>query len=338
MVPMARLSSQFVSRVHQRARDAVAALPAVSLGRYPTAVEELTRLRAALGSGPRLLVKRDDAIPFALGGNKVRKLELVLAEAKAQNADTLVTCGGVHSNHARVTAAAAARMGLACRLIINGQRPEHPTGNARLHELTGATIEYVPDRAARVPAMERAVEQLRAQGKRPYAVPLGASTPLGALGYVRAVGELVSQGLVPDAIVVATSSGGTLAGLLAGVELHTLATRVIGISADDPAASIAAGVRGILDGMAPLLGLDTPPAAGLTIEVDDSFVGEGYGISTPVSTEALELTARTEGLFLDPTYTAKAMAALISYVRTGRFRGDETVLFWHTGGQVELVG
>ncbi|MSR06792.1 MAG: pyridoxal-phosphate dependent enzyme [Gemmatimonadetes bacterium] len=334
---MARLSSQFVSRTHQRARDAVAALPTVSLGRYPTAVEELTRLRGALGAGPRLLVKRDDAIPFALGGNKVRKLELVLGEAKSQNADTLVTVGGVHSNHARVTAAAAARLGLGCRLLINGARPDRPTGNARLHELTGATIEYIPDRAARAPAMASALEQLRAQGKRPYAVPLGASTPLGALGYVRAVGELVSQGLVPDAIVVATSSGGTLAGILAGVELHTLATRVVGVSADDPAASIAAVVRDLLDGMTPLLGLDVPLGAGLTIEVDDSFVGGGYGVATPASTEALELAARSEGLFLDPTYTAKAMAALISYVRTGRFRGDETVLFWHTGGQVELT-
>lgn len=334
---MARLSSQFVTRAHQRARDAVLAIPTVSLGRYPTPLEELTRLRSALPDGPRLLVKRDDAIPFALGGNKVRKLEMMLADAKVRNADALVTIGGVHSNHARVTAAAAARLGLSCHLIINGTRPDRPTGNARLHQLVGATIEYVSDRSARVPAMEHAMERLRAEGRRPYAVPLGASTPLGALGYVRAVGELVSQGLVPDAIVVATSSGGTLAGILAGVELHTLATRVIGVSADDPAAAIAGNVRSILEGMASLLGMDTAPAAGLEIEVDDSFVGDGYGIPTNASTEALEVAARREGLFLDPTYTAKAMAALIAYVRAGRFRGDETVLFWHTGGQVELT-
>src|SRR6185503_4564005 len=238
---MARLSSQFVTRAQQRGRDAVAAMTTVTLGRYPTPLEELTRLRAALGPGPRLLVKRDDAIPFAFGGNKVRKLETVLADARAQGADTIITIGGVHSNHARVTAAAAARLGFACRLVINGSRPDHPTGNARLHELTGAVIEYVPDRAARVPTMDRIAGELRAAGKRPYTVPLGASNPLGALGYVRAVGELVSQGLVPDVIVVASSSGGTLAGLMAGVELHALATRVIGVSADDPAASIAAG-------------------------------------------------------------------------------------------------
>jgi D-cysteine desulfhydrase/L-cysteate sulfo-lyase len=185
--------------------------------------------------------------------------------------------------------------------------------------------------------MERAVERLRAEGRRPYAVPLGASTSLGALGYVRAVGELVSQGLVPDAIVVSTSSGGTLAGIIAGVELHTLATRVVGVSADDPSASIAASVRSILDGMAPLLGMDTPPGMEGSIDVDDSFVGKGYGIPTDASTEAIQLSARTEGLFLDPTYTGKAMAALFAYVRTGRFREDETVLFWHTGGQVELT-
>lgn len=334
---MGRLSSQFVHRGHQRARDAIASLPTVALGRYPTPVEELTRFRSALPKAPRILVKRDDAIPFALGGNKVRKLDLVLAEARAQNADTLVTIGGVHSNHARVTAAAAARLGLGCRLIINGTRPERPTGNARLHELAGAQIEYVADRADRVPAMNLAVERLRASGRRPYAVPLGASTPLGALGYVKAVGELVSQGLVPDTIVVSTSSGGTLAGIIAGLELHSFATSVVGVSADDPSASIAATVRSILDGMAPVLGLDTPLGTEQPIEVDDSFVGPGYGIPTTASTEALELAARSEGLFLDPTYTAKAMAGLISYVRTGRFRGDETVLFWHTGGQVELV-
>ena len=334
---MARLSSQFVSRSHQRARDALAGFPTASLARYPTPLEELPRLRGAVGTGPRLLAKRDDAISFGLGGNKVRKLELVLAQATGEGADTVVTIGGVHSNHARVTAAAAARLGMACVLIINGERPAHPTGNARLQELAGARIEYVPDRASRVPAMERAVERLRAEGRRPFAVPLGASTPVGAMGYARAVGELVSQGMVPDAIVVASSSGGTLAGLLAGIELHALATRVVAISADDPAADIAATVRGILDGMSPLLGLDVPLAGGLGIEVDDTFVGEGYGVATPASVEATELAARTEGLFLDPTYTAKAMAGLISYVRAGRFRSDETVVFWHTGGTVELV-
>lgn len=335
---MGRLSSQFVTRSSARARETLNGIPSVALGRYPTPVDELARLRAALGpAAPRLLVKRDDAIPFAFGGNKVRKLEMVLADAQSQRADTVITVGGVHSNHARVTAAAAARLGLSCLLVINGERPIHPAGNARLHELAGATIQYVPDRARRVPAMERAVERLRKEGRHPYPIPLGASNSLGALGYVRAVGEIVSQGLVPDAIVVASSSGGTLAGLLAGIELHALATRVIAVSADDLAADIAAEVRRILDGMAPLLGLDVPPATGAEIVVDDSFVGDGYGIPTAASREALELTARTEGLFLDPTYTAKAMARLIAGTRRAEFRPDETVLFWHTGGQVELT-
>jgi 1-aminocyclopropane-1-carboxylate deaminase/D-cysteine desulfhydrase-like pyridoxal-dependent ACC family enzyme len=335
---MARLSSQFVTRAHQRARDALSGVPAVSLARYPTALEDLPRLRAALGTGaPRLVAKRDDSISFAFGGNKVRKLEMVLADAVVREADTLVTIGGVHSNHARVTAAGAARLGMECVLVINGERPAHPTGNARLHELAGARIEYVPDRAARIPTMHRVVERLVVSGRRPYPIPLGASNPLGALGYARAVGELVSQGLVPDAIVVASSSGGTLAGLLAGVDLHALATRVIAVSADDPAADITAEVRRILDGMGPLLGQDGPMAPGSQVQVDDSFVGGGYGVPTRESTEALQLAARTEGLFLDPTYTAKAMAGLIARVRTGAFTPDETVLFWHTGGQVELT-
>src|SRR6185503_817735 len=162
---------------------------------------------------PRLVVKRDDAIPFAFGGNKVRKLEMVAARALADGADTLITVGGVRSNHARATAAAAARLGLKCVLIINGAPPAHPTGNALLDRLVGAEIEYVGSREERVPAMRRAAERLQAAGRHPFEVPLGASTPLGALGYVRAVAELAGQDCVPDVVIVASSSGGTLAGL-----------------------------------------------------------------------------------------------------------------------------
>lgn len=302
----------------------------VALLSGPTPVQEMWRLRAAIGGGPRLLVKRDDAIPFGFGGNKVRKLEFVLAEAAAAEADVVVTVGGLQSNHARATAAAAAKLGLGCVLILNGKPPERLSGNTLLDRLLGAEIEFIPSRAERASAAESTLERLRREGRRPFFVPLGASTPVGALGFVSAVGELVEQGVVPDVIVHAGSSGGTQAGLVAGVARHGLSTRVIAVSADDPADSIAATVQRIVRGIEGLAGFDRP------IEVDDTRVGEGYGIATAESRAAQELAAHTEALFVDHTYTAKALGALIDYVRSGRFTPDQTVLFWHTGGQVGL--
>ncbi|HSQ30507.1 MAG TPA: D-cysteine desulfhydrase family protein [Gemmatimonadaceae bacterium] len=296
----------------------------------PTPVQEMARLRAALGGGPRLLVKRDDAIPFGFGGNKIRKLEFVLADVLAAGADVVVTVGGVQSNHARATAAAAAKLGLGCVLVLNGSPPERPTANALLDRLLGARIEYIPSRAERTAASEEVVARLRSEGRRPYFVPLGASTSLGALGFVAAIDELVEQGIAPDVIVHAGSSGGTQAGLVAGIARHGLPTRVIAVSADDPAESVAATVRGIIRGIDGLSGFDGP------IEVDDGHVGAGYGVATDASRNAQELAARTEALFVDHTYTAKALGALVAYVRTGRFDANETVLFWHTGGQVGL--
>jgi L-cysteate sulfo-lyase len=315
--------------------DAIAALPLV---RAPTPLEEMVRLRAALGDGgPRLLVKRDDAIPFGFGGNKVRKLQIVAAQALATGADTLITCGGVQSNHARATAATAARLGLGCVIVANGDRPPRLTGNALLLELLGAEVEYVASRAERDPGMERAAERLRREGRVPYVIPLGASTPRGALALARAVGEMLRQVAAPDVIVHACSSGGTQAGLLVGCALNGLSTRVIGVSADDPAAEAAGAVERIVAGMGPLLGLDGDElATACPIEVDDSFVADGYGLASEASREAQRLAARTEALFVDHTYTAKALAALIAYTRDGRLRDGQTVLFWHTGGQVAL--
>lgn len=332
-----RTTRQAADAPATHALERLAAIPPVGLLRSPTPVEEMTRLRSALGGGPRLLVKRDDAIPFAFGGNKVRKLDLVAADAIAAGADTLLTVGGVQSNHARVTASTAARLGMRCILIANGTRPEHPTANALLDALVGADVEYVATRQDRVPAMHAAAERIRRAGGRPYEVPLGASTALGALGFVRAIGELVTQGTVPDVIVHASSSGGTQAGLVAGCALHGLRTRVVGVSADDPASEIASIVSSLVAGIGTLLGIDGAAlAASRTIEVDDGFVGSGYGIPTDASHDAQRLAARTEALFVDHTYTAKALAALVARVRDGRFRDGETVLFWHTGGQVGL--
>jgi L-cysteate sulfo-lyase len=309
----------------------------VALGALPSPLEEVHRLRAALGTNARIFVKRDDAIPFGFGGNKVRKLAVVAAQALADGADTLITVGGVQSNHARATAATAAKLGLRCHLIANGNRPNKLTGNALLDALLGAEVEYVAARTDRVPAMKRAAERIRAAGGNPVEVPLGASTPVGAIGFVRAVGELIEQGVRPDVIVHATSSGGTQAGLTAGCVLHGLSTRVIGVSADDPAADVEHQVRSIIDGMkAPLGSVMEAIARDARIEVDDTFVGGGYGVPTPASIEAQGLAARTEALFVDHTYTAKALAALVQYVRDGRIPGDATVVFWHTGGQVGL--
>ena len=315
----------------------LARLPHVPLGHYPTPVEEMTRLREALGGGPRLLVKRDDAIPFGFGGNKVRKLQYVLAEALAAGADTIVTCGGVQSNHARATTAAARRHGLHPVLVANGAPPDQPTANALLDQLMGAEIHYVAGREDRTPGMKAQAERLQAEGRRPYIVPLGASTPLGALGYVHAVTELLDQVPAPDVIVHACSSGGTQAGLLAGCALHAIPTRVIGISADDPAADVTRAVRHTITGMGALLDVDGEElAAQCRVDVRDDFVGGGYGIPTEASREAQQLAARTEALFVDHTYTAKALGAMIRLVQSEAVRSDQVVLFWHTGGQVGL--
>ncbi len=313
--------------------ESLARLPTVALAPAVTAVEEMRRLASALGFGGRLLVKRDDTIGFAFGGNKVRKLRYVAAEAQQQHADAFVTSGGVQSNHARVTAAAAARLGMRCVLVANGSPPERLTANALLDRLLGAEVRYVANREDRAPAMQLAADDLRRDGHRPFVIPIGASTPLGALGYVDAMRELLQQIDPPDVIVHSTSSGGTQAGLVAGCALAGAATRVIGISADEPSAALERQIRDILDGIGPLLGTDR---VGAPVEVDDRFVGEGYGRPTAESRAAIEMTARTEAIFLDPTYTAKAMAGLVALIRAGAFTSSQTVLFWHTGGQVAL--
>ena len=312
-------------------------IPSVPLGQLPSPIERMDRLRDALGGGPALFIKRDDAIPFAFGGNKVRKLPYVIAEALAQGADTLITCGGIQSNHARATTAAAVKYGLTPVLVANGAAPDKASGNALLDQLMGAEVHYVSSREARAPAMAMLADGLRAACRKPYIVPLGASTPLGALGYVRAVGELIEQGVRPDVIVHACSSGGTTAGLASGCTLHGLATRIIGVSADDPAAGVLRIVRETVAGVGTLLledGEDLSRRA--AVEIDDTQVGEGYGIPTERSREAQRLAATKEAIFVDHTYTAKALGALIAWVREGRFQPSETVVFWHTGGQVGI--
>jgi D-cysteine desulfhydrase family pyridoxal phosphate-dependent enzyme len=318
-------------------RQRLSRFPALPFLPAPTIVEEMPRLMLLLGGGPRLLIKRDDAIPFGFGGNKVRKLSLVAARAVAEGADTLITAGGVQSNHARATAAAAAKLGLRAVLVANGEPADRLTANALLDNLLGADVVYVPRREDRAPKIVEIADRLRGEGRRPFPIPIGASTPLGALGFALAVAELVEQMPAPDVIVHSTSSGGTQAGLVAGCRLLGLHTRVVGISADDSAESLTAQIRAIISGIADLLDVDPDQLSrGTPIEVNDRFVGDGYGVPTDASREAIELIARTEAIFLDPTYTAKAMAGLIACVRRQEFKEHQTVLFWHTGGQVGL--
>jgi D-cysteine desulfhydrase family pyridoxal phosphate-dependent enzyme len=309
-------------------------LPTIPLAPEPTPIQPLNRFTAALGKrAPKLFIKRDDLLSFGLGGSKVRKIQVVAAEASSTGADTLITCGGVQSNHARVTAAAGATLGMDVVLVLNGSPPAGATGNLLLSQLFGAEVHYVRSRADRVPAMNAIADDLRSRGRRPFIVPLGASTATGAAGMARGVGELAASALRPDMIVHATSSGGTQAGLIAGCSLFGLRSRVVGISADDAACSIAETVSRLLADLAPRLGASAAAVgASDRVNVDDRFVGEGYGIPTPASTEALQLLARTEGILLDPVYTAKAMAAVIAKIADGELTADQTVLFWHTGG------
>lgn len=318
-------------------RDALARVPMLPLVAVPSPVEPMPRLSAVLGGGPRLFIKRDDAIPFGFGGNKVRKLAFVAAQARADKADTLITAGAIQSNHARVTASVAAKLGMRAILVVNGADTGCRTGNALLDSLLGAEIEYVGSREDRGPRMHEIAERLWQEGRRPFVIPVGASTPLGALGYVCALLELLDQMALPDVIVHASSSGGTQAGLVAAARLLGLSVRIVAISADESAQTIQGEVRAILAGIGDLLAIRPDDLErGTAIDVDDRFVGDGYGVPTPASREAIELTARTEAIFLDPTYTAKAMAGLIAYVRQQRFTDRQAVVFWHTGGQVGL--
>lgn len=314
---------------------ALRALPSEPLTRHPTPIDRLDRLRQALGPDvPSLFIKRDDLLTFGMGGNKVRKLQTVLAEARRTGADTLITCGGVQSNHCRATAAAGAALGMRVILVVNGPPQDRPTGNALLDRLFGADVRHVPTREARAATMDAVARELEQQGRKPFVIPLGASTPTGAAGFARGVEEVLAAGVSPTAIVHASSSGGTQAGLIAGCALFGLKPRIVGVSADEPSLSLAAIVRGLLESLAANLGAaDNAIGLDRTIEVDDSQVGEGYGIPTPQSSEALELTARTEGIVLDPVYTAKAMAGLVAMIHDRQFTAADRVLFWHTGGQ-----
>lgn len=313
-------------------------LPRISLAHLPTPLEELPRLRQALGGGPRLWIKRDDQTGLATGGNKARKLEFLVAEALEQGADTLVTVGAAQSNHCRQTAAAAARVGLRCALVLSGHPPPRPwNGNLLLHVLLGAELHWTGD-GDRSDAAAAVVDELRAEGAKPFYFGVGGSVPTGAAGYVAAVeelyGQLQARSLSLDRIVFASGSAGTQAGILVGVKALAMETRVEGIDVS-AISQLRAEILALAPATAAHLGLD------LEIAEEDVIVHGAYGVTgyahiTDAEREAIGLLARTEGILVDPVYTGRALAGLLDRVRTGAYREDETVLFWHTGGVAGL--
>ena len=290
-----------------------------------------------------LYVKMDAETGFALGGNKVRKLELELAPERVAGVTSLITAGGPQSNHCRVTAAYAARHGMRCVLVTQGPEPEHPTGNALLHRLFGAEIVTVSDRADRAPTMERIAERITAEGGRPLVVPIGASTGLGSLGYALAAVELTEQlSIVRDGrdetlLFVSASSCGTLAGLLLGLTLLGRAdVRLFGVSADATRQALRSTTLELASEGARLLGTDVDLGI-VPLELIDDQVGEGYGVPTAASTEALNMFASLEGIVLDPTYTAKAAAGMLQWVGDHGVGPSQRVVFLHTGGHPGLL-
>jgi L-cysteate sulfo-lyase len=283
--------------------------------------------QVALDGRVEIWIKREDLLPLAFGGNKLRNLEFLVGAALAEGADTLITSGRRWSNHARLTAAAGARAGLAVHLVLSGPQVQPPGPGIRLMEAFGATVHRLPtaDRAERESAVARITAEVTAAGGRPYVIGVGGSGRVGAYGQLLAARELLAQardvGLGIDRIVLPTATGGTQAGLLAGLPASV---RVIGMVA----ARSAAELRPVIRETATALGGTVPESA---VELDESQLGEGYGRPTAAAAEATALLARSEGILVDPIYTAKALAGLIAGVRSGAW-DQERIVFWHAGG------
>lgn len=316
-----------------------------ALGHFPTPIHPLDRFSEALGSSSRIWIKRDDQTGFALGGNKVRKLEYLVAQAQRMGATTLVTCGAMQSNHARQTAAAAARVGLKCVLVLGpgalSDEEYRNSGNVFLDRLFGAEIKLVGVERTLTEELQTAVESVLQRGEIPYAIPLGGSTAHAGLGYVRCAEEIMATENRFGAVVLGTGSGGTQAGLLSGFRFLRDETPVIGFSVAFSEQQQRETVHRLAIDTSALLGADylnSPTAE--DIIVDDRFIGPGYGLPTNEMLEAVHLLARTEGILLDPVYTGKAMAGLIAGIRKDEHElgTAEDILFLHTGGHPGLFG
>lgn len=305
-------------------------LPKFKLAHLPTPIDQLPQLSDHL-AGPELSIKRDDLTGLAFGGNKTRKLEHLVGAAKEEGAELVLTTGAAQSNHCRQTAAAAARSGLKCRLILVGPKPDNPSGNYFLDNLLGAEVIWT-ELANRDQTLEEAFQHAKDEGEKPYLIPYGGSNALGAYAYYQAYQELKDQlgkGL-PDWIVIASSSGGTQAGLFLGAKLLG-GPQVLGISVDQPAAELRETVLGIAHDLSGLLGQEIVIRPE-EIQVDDSYTGEGYGIMNDRDRQAIQLFAKKEGILLDPVYTGRAAGGMLDLIQSGYFKPGQRVLFWHTGG------
>ncbi len=319
--------------------------PRIFLAHLPTPLERMDRLTAALG-GPEIWIKRDDCTGLSTGGNKTRKLEFLMAEARAMGADLVITQGATQSNHARQTAAFAARLGMGCHILLEDRTGSNDpnynsNGNVLLDHLHGAVTEKRPGGADMPAEMEAVADGLRADGRTVYIIPGGGSNATGALGYVNCAFELLGQandrGLVIDHLVTATGSAGTQAGLIVGLKAIHAGIPLLGFGVRAPQAKQEENVFALAQRTAEKLGC---PGVVLREDVvaDCSYVGQGYGIPRADTIEAIRLFAELEGILLDPVYSGKAAAGLIDYCRTGRFRMGERVVFLHTGGSAALFG
>jgi len=306
----------------------------LNFAHLPTPVEALPRLSEALG-GPRLLIKRDDQTGLAFGGNKTRKLEFLVAEARDQGARTLITGGALQSNHCRQTAAAATRFGFKCILVLTGDKSQSVSGNLLLDQLFGAEIVYVADRKDRDSILQETFDRATQEGTKPYLVPYGGSNATGALGYAFAMKELIDQKVSADWIVFASSSGGTQAGLLLGQRIFGFSGRILGISVDESEEWLKSEVSQLASATSEKIG-DRIKFTPADVLVNADYCDAGYGVVTEREQEAIRLFARHEGLLLDPVYTGRAAAGMIDLIRKGFFNKDETVLFLHTGGLAAL--
>jgi len=314
----------------------------LGLAHLPTPLEPMKRLSAHLG-GPRLWVKREDCTGVGFGGNKLRKLDYVLREALDSGADTLVSGGVVQSNSQRQVAAAAAKLGLACHLTVYHGRlappsPEYAhTGNALLNRLFGATLHDVPWDGDRNGAIRGLADRLRAEGRKPYVVPYGVSSPLGALAYASTVLEIAAQsealGFSPQAIVHCSGSGGTQAGLVVGANACLPGARIVGIDIDAEPERVRADVCTYGHAAAALLGRPFDDAC---VDVVAGHAGPAYGVPHAATVGAIRLAAQTEALVLDPVYSGKGLAGLIALIKTGRWTAGQDVVFIHTGGAPAL--
>lgn len=308
----------------------------------PSPLQPMERLAESLG-GPDLLIKRDDTLPLAMGGNKVRKLAYVVADALAQGADTLITAGALQSNHCLLTLAAANREGMACRLVLEERVPgtydPQAGGNNFLYRLLGAERIDVVRQGGTAGGLRRAAAAARAEGRTPCVIPVGGSNPLGGCGYASCAAELLAQldrmGLTADRIVCASGSGGTHAGLVAGLIAAGSDVEVTGINVSRPQAEQESSVTALTESILALLEVDAPVAPG-RVTCRDEWIGPGYSLPSADMLEAVTIVARMQGIVLDPIYTGKAMAGLIGMIRGSELTAGQTVVFLHTGGTAAL--